>query len=40
MKLDFTLTSAQQTLVEENLPLIDKVLGLSINTYETVCGLG
>ena len=40
MKFDFTLTSAQQALVEENLLLIDKVLGLSISTDETVCGLG
>ena len=40
MKYDFVLTSAQQILVEEHLSVIDTVLGLFINTDETVCGLG
>lgn len=40
MKYDFVLTSAQQVLVEEHLSVIDTVLGLFINTDETVCGLG
>ena len=40
MKYDFVLTFAQQVLVEEHLSVIDTVLGLFINTDETVCGLG
>ncbi len=39
MKCNFILTTAQQALAEENLPLIDKVLSLFINTDEAVCGL-
>lgn len=40
MKYDFVLTLEQQTLAEENLPLVDKVIARYIHTNESVCGLG
>ena len=40
MNCDFTLTPAQQALVESGLPVIDKVIRLFIRPDETVCGLG
>lgn len=40
MKCDFTLTSEQQILVEENLSVIDKAIKLFINPDEDICGLG
>lgn len=40
MKYDFTLTGQQQSLVENNLPVIDKVISLYITVNEDVCGLG
>lgn len=40
MKYDFTLTSAQQTLVEQNMKLIERIISSSIRTNEGVCGLG
>ena len=40
MNCDFTLTPAQQALVEEGLPVIDKVIRLFIRPNENVCGLG
>lgn len=39
MRNDFILTPAQQTLVEDNLLVIDKVIRLFIRPDETVCGL-
>lgn len=40
MKLDFTLNLEQQTLVEANLSVIDKVINLFISPDEDVCDLG
>jgi len=40
MKYDFVLTPEQQTLAEQNLPLVDKVIARYIHTNESVCGLG
>lgn len=40
MKYDFTLTPKQQTLAEQNLSLVDKVISRYIHTNESVCGLG
>lgn len=40
MKFDFTLSTQQQTLVEENLLVIDKVISRYIHVNETICGLG
>lgn len=40
VKLDFTLTMEQQTLVEANLSVIDKAISLFINPDEDICGLG
>lgn len=40
VKLDFTLTREQQTLVEANLSVIDKTINLFINPDEDVCDLG
>lgn len=39
MRNEFTLTPEQQTLVEDNLPVIDKVIRLFIRPDETVCDL-
>lgn len=40
MRYDFTLTGQQQSLVESNLSVIDKVISLYITVNEDVCGLG
>nr|WP_325239456.1 sigma factor [uncultured Oscillibacter sp.] len=40
MKYDFTLTPAQQTLVEQNMKLNKRTISSSIGTNEGVCGLG
>lgn len=40
VKLDFTLTTEQQALVEANLSVIDKAINLFINPDEDVCDLG
>lgn len=40
MKLDFTLTMEQQALMEENLAVINKSIGLLISPDENICGLG
>lgn len=40
MKYDFTLTSEQQTLVEQNLSLVDKTIARYIHVNENICGLG
>lgn len=40
MKCDFTLTSEQQTLVEDNLSVIGKTISLFIHPDEDVEGLG
>lgn len=40
MKWNFILTAEQQTLVEENLFVIDKVISRYIYSNEAVCGLG
>ena len=39
MKYAFTLTPAQQTLVEQNMKLIKRTISSSIGTNEGVCGL-
>ncbi|MEY8420585.1 sigma-70 family RNA polymerase sigma factor [Oscillospiraceae bacterium 44-5] len=40
MKYDFILTSEQQSLAEQHLSLVDKVIFRCIHVNETVCGLG
>lgn len=40
MKYDFRLTPEQQTLVEQNLSLVDKTISWYIHVNENVCGLG
>lgn len=40
MKYNFTLTHQQQSLVEDNLSVIVKVIARYINANESVCGLG
>lgn len=40
MKYDFILTPKQQTLVEQNLSLVDRIITLYIHVNENVCGLG
>lgn len=40
MKYDFTLTPEQQTLVEQNLSLVDKTISRYIHVNENICGLG
>lgn len=37
MKYDFTLTPKQQTLAEQNLSLVDKVIARYIHTNLTFC---
>ena len=40
MKYDFRLTPEQQTLVEQNLSLVDKTISWYIHVNENICGLG
>ena len=40
MKYDYTLTCAQQALVEQYLPIVSKTISRYIQTKESVCGLG
>lgn len=40
MKHDFILTSEQQSLAEEHMWLVDRVIRFAIQPNEYVCGLG